>query len=500
MITRRIDLLSPSQQLAIKVASVIGRTFSYQILSQVYPAPEELATLDADLKTVARLDLTPLYEPEPELRYMFKHVITQEVSYGLLLFVQRQRLHRAVGEWYEGNYSADLAPYYPLLAHHWTRTVQSPPYEPDALQKAIDYSLKAGEQALRNDALVESLGHFTKALELIETLPESPQRDGMELHAQVLRAVPLMLTRGWANPDVGRAYERARELTRRLGESPQMFLALVGVFTYYLVRGNFRQAGEIGDVNYAVAQKSEDPELILEASQDRGAAHFYMGQTEQWHHPFSRAWVLISRCLLLQLRGEIAEMQATAREAIELAVSQGFPNWLAQGFVYLGWGMTARGDAEQGLAKIQEGLGIWRMTGAVLATPVFLYLLADAHHRAGQIEEARAVVNEALTLINQTEERLWEPELHRLNGDLYLPDSPSEAEGHFLRALEQARRQRARSNELRAAMSLVQLWYARGKTQAARDLLQPVYAAFTEGFGTRDLTQARELLHVLQKE
>ena len=561
VVTSRIDRLTPSQQLAIKVASVIGRVFAYRVLSQVHPASDEALKLDTDLNTISRLDLTPLDTPDPELRYVFKHIITQEVSYGLLLFAQRQRLHRAVGEWYEKNFAADLSPYYPLLAHHWTRTIQAPPIEPDAMQKAIDYSFKAGEQALRNDALMEALGHFTKALELIKTLPESPMRDGMELGAQVLRAVPLMLTRGWANPEVGAAYERAREITRTLGETPQMFLALVGVFTYYLVRGNFAQAMELGEVNLSVAQKSGDPELILEASQDIGAAHFYMGQleesqphlarvgelyvpekhhyhvfaygrdplavavqheslaywylgfpdkalersdfgmrlTEQWHHPFSRAWVLISRCFTMHLRGDVQGMQAAAQEAIGLAVAQGFPNWLAQGLVHLGWTIAAQGDTEQGLAKIREGLGIWRMTGAVLATPMFLYLLADAHARAGQIGEARTVVNEALTLTNQTEERVWEPEIHRFNGDLYLQDSPSEAEKHYQYALTQSRGQHARSNELRAAISLAKLWHSQGKTREARELLQPIYATFTEGFTTSDLVQAKELLGVLEK-
>jgi len=559
IVTSRIDLLSPSQQLAIKVASVIGRVFAFQVLSQVHPAPEDLASLDADLKRISRLDLTPLESTEPELRYMFKHIITQEVSYGLLLFAQRQRLHRAVGEWYEKNYAADLTPHYALLAHHWTHTVQIPPFDPDVLQKAIDYSFKAGEQALRNDALMESIEHFTKALELIHTLPESPQRDGMELGAQVLRAVPLTLTRGWANPDVGTAYERARELTKRLGESPQMFLALVGVFTYYLVRGDFRQASEIGDVNFSVAQQSEDPELILEASQDRGAAHFYMGQledslphlarvdelyvpekhhyhvfaygrdplavalqheslaywylgfpdkslessdkglrlTEEWHHPFSRAWVLISRCLTLHLRGDFEEMQVIAQQGIELAGTQGFPNWLAQGLVYLGWTIAAQGDVEQGIAKIREGLDIWRMTGAVLATPMFLYLLADAHARAGQLEEARSLVSEALDLMNRTEERVWEPELHRLHGDLYLQDSPAEAEKHFQRALSLAQEQGARSNQLRAATSFARLWRSQGKSREACGLLEPIYKTFTEGFSTRDLVQAKELLDEL---
>jgi predicted ATPase len=167
--------------------------------------------------------------------------------------------------------------------------------------------------------------------------------------------------------------------------------------------------------------------------------------------------------------------------------------------VYLGWTIAAQGDPEQGIAKIKEGLGIWRMTGSILATPMFLYLLADAHARAGQMEEARAAVNEALTLMNETEERVWEPEVHRLHGDLYLNESPEEAEKHFQRALTQSREQHARSNELRAAISLAKLWHSQGKSQQAHELLEPIYTAFTEGFDTADLKQAKELLILLEK-
>jgi predicted ATPase len=114
------------------------------------------------------------------------------------------------------------------------------------------------------------------------------------------------------------------------------------------------------------------------------------------------------------------------------------------------------------------------------------------------MEDARAAVNEALTLINETEERVWEPEIHRLHGDLYLQESTADAEKHFQRALTQSREQHALSNELRAAMSLAKLWHSQEKTQEARELLQSVYADFTEGFDTADLIQAKELLSDLK--
>ncbi|MBI3302237.1 MAG: guanylate cyclase, partial [Deltaproteobacteria bacterium] len=121
VIASRIDQLTPPQQLTLKVASVIGRVFAFHVLHDIYPVQETKAQLATSLDTLQRVDLTPLYAPEPDLAYLFKHVITQEVAYNLLLFAQRRELHCAVAEWYERTYTGDLAPFYPLLAHHWSK-------------------------------------------------------------------------------------------------------------------------------------------------------------------------------------------------------------------------------------------------------------------------------------------------------------------------------------------------------------------------------------------
>ncbi len=114
VITSRIDRLGASEQLTVKVASVIGRIFTYRVLRNIYPEPDEAFTILDHLANLERLDITPLETPEPELAYLFKHIITQEVVYNLMTFSQRQGLHRKAAAWFEEVYSEDLSPYYPL--------------------------------------------------------------------------------------------------------------------------------------------------------------------------------------------------------------------------------------------------------------------------------------------------------------------------------------------------------------------------------------------------
>ena len=168
VITSRIDRLEPRQQLVLKVASVIGRIFAYHVLRDVHPARQESKELLAHLHLLEQSDLTLQEMPEPNLAYIFKHVITQEVSYSLLLFAQRRQLHRAVAEWYEAQHQDDLAVYYPLLAHHWQNAIDTPQAEDTATEKALSYLDEAGRQALRNYANKEAIRFFSEALTLNE--------------------------------------------------------------------------------------------------------------------------------------------------------------------------------------------------------------------------------------------------------------------------------------------------------------------------------------------
>lgn len=167
VVTERIDRLNQHQQITLKAASVIGRVFRYSILRDIDPGHAE-PRLAEDLEGLQQLDITPLDTPEPNLAYIFKHAITQEVSYNLMLFAQRRELHQAVALWHERAHSADLAPYFSLLAYHWKHAENA--------AKALEYAEKAGEQALRSAAYQEAVGYFEQVLALDEA--QNPPRSG----------------------------------------------------------------------------------------------------------------------------------------------------------------------------------------------------------------------------------------------------------------------------------------------------------------------------------
>ena len=158
VITSRIDRLPPGHQLTLKAASVIGRVFAFRLLRDIHPLENDKSFLPDYLGELQQLDLTLLETPEPDLAYFFKHAITQEVAYNLMLFAQRRDLHRLVAEWYEKTYVEDLSPFYPLLAYHWDKA--------EVPVKSIDYLSKAGEQAHRSGAYREAVNFFGRAEEL----------------------------------------------------------------------------------------------------------------------------------------------------------------------------------------------------------------------------------------------------------------------------------------------------------------------------------------------
>lgn len=160
VITSRIDRLSTAHQLTLKVASVIGREFLLNMLSNVHPSRMKTSTLVEYLTTLTELGITELETPTPELTYLFKHVITQEVVYNLLTFAQRKHLHCVIADWHEMNYSEDLSPYYSRLAHHWLKG--------EAMERAIYYLDKAGEQALELYSNEDVIRFISIAIDLVE--------------------------------------------------------------------------------------------------------------------------------------------------------------------------------------------------------------------------------------------------------------------------------------------------------------------------------------------
>jgi len=188
-ITNRIDSLHPSQQLTLKVASVIGRIFAFRLLQAIHPIEADRLALSDCMETLTRLSLTLVESEAPDLAYIFKHALTQEVTYNLMLFSQRRQLHQAVAEWIEKNYEKNLESYYILLAHHWSQAAQTTETQRNdqALLKAVEYLDKAGEQAMQNYANKETIQFFSQALELDEKL-SGPEVGPIARERQIRRA------------------------------------------------------------------------------------------------------------------------------------------------------------------------------------------------------------------------------------------------------------------------------------------------------------------------
>ena len=215
-----------------------------------------------------------------------------------------------------------------------------------------------------------------------------------------------------------------------------------------------------------------------------------------------------------------------AEVAITRSTERGFPQLLALGIVLRGWVLAGRQQGMAGIAQIHEGLAAWRATGAELLRPYVHGWLAEAYRKVGQTHEGLIVLDEVLATVQETGERWWEAEIHRLKGELLLilaaqkEDSRTtptetaivaeqdiggagrsslllEAEACLLEARKIARRQQAKSLELRAALSLSALWQRQGQDDAARGLLDKTYGWFTEGFDTADLQAAKALLNEL---
>jgi predicted ATPase len=196
----------------------------------------------------------------------------------------------------------------------------------------------------------------------------------------------------------------------------------------------------------------------------------------------------------------MAAVHEHAEAVVALTTAQGFTLYTALGTGFRGWALAMQGQGEAGMAQVRQGLAAWRATGAALGVPYYCILLADVAAHLGHPADGFQALAEAHTHMEEHEERWWEAEIYRLRGVLLLRQTRPqrvEAETWLQRALDVARRQEAKSLELRAAMSLARLWQQQGKCAEARVLLTPIYGWFTEGFDTADLQEAKALLDAL---
>jgi predicted ATPase/class 3 adenylate cyclase len=545
----RLDRLGAAKEVA-QLAATLGREFSYELLQAV-------ASLDA---TALQQALEKLVESEilhqrgllPRARYVFRHALIQDAAYQSLLRSTRQQYHKHIAQTLAERFPEIKETQPELLAHHYT--------EAGLIAEAVPYWLQAGQRASRRSAHVEAVSHLTKGLELLATLPDGPEHVQQELRLQMALGTSLLATKGFAAPELGKAYTRARELCQQLGETPQLFPVLAGLRFFYTVHGEIQTSRELAEQMLRLAQSAEDHGLLLEAHYalaiplnllgellpalehceqtialydpraHRSQAFLYgmdagvtsrslaamvlwelgypdralergreaLGLAREVAHPFSLAYALVFACIIHLQRGEMQAVLESAEAVIALSREQGFSFWLAEGILLRGQVLTAPGDEESGIAQILEGIAGWRATGAQSYGSAFLGSLAEAYLKTGQTEKGTKVLTEALTLAENTGEHYQEAWLYQLKGELLRTQgSDVEAEQSFRTAIRIAQSQSAKSYELIAATGLARMLAKQGRRDEARTMLADIYGWFTEGFDTRDLKDAKALLDEL---
>jgi TOMM system kinase/cyclase fusion protein len=547
----RLDRLNTAKTVA-QLGAAIGRQFSYELLRAVCPMEE--ATLQQALGQLVDTELLYQTGLPPQATYVFKHALIQEAAYQSLLKRMRQQYHQQIAQMLAKRFPETVETQPELLAHHYT--------EAGLAAQAVSYWQHAGQRAIERSANVEAISHLTKGLEVLKTLPDATHRTRQELEAQTTLGPALMATKGAGAPEVERTYARARELCQQVGDTPQLFPVLYGLWLFYLVRAQLQTAQELGEQLLHLAQRTQEVALLLEAHRALGTSLFYLGELtparthleralalydphehhslafrsgqdpgvvcrgfvawalgmlgypdqalqrsretltlpQELSHAFSLAYALDFAARIHQLRREEQQTQEQAQALMALSREQGFTQRLATGTILWGWALTAQGQREEGVAQMRQGLAAFQATGAALAQPYYLALLAEAYGELGQAGEGLKVVARALATVHTTGEQFCAAELHRLQGKLLLAcaaEHDAEAAACFHQALDVARRQRAKVWELRAATSLSRLWQQQGKRTTARELLAPIYGWFTEGFDTADLQEAKVLLDEL---
>ena len=408
--------------------------------------------------------------------------------------------------------------------------------------------------------MAEAAAQIQKGLDQLKLLPDNPERQQLELELHSALGAVLIAVKGFAAPETGHVYARAQELWEKLG-SPTEFLHLpFGQSFYHVIRGELDLAQRFDENLLRLSHQRNDSAGLVLGHHSSGRTLFFRGgfassrshqeealtlydpisqrslvgqagfgprvgvrgflglalfclgfpdqalaqsnaaipEARRLAHPPSLAVSLTLGARLLSLVGDDAALDERADQLVAVTTEQGFAYWCAAGDIFRGWAKAKNGDLTEGISLLRSGSTAFRATGAEVYVPHHAALLARAYEIAGQIEEAVALLDDALQIVERTGERWLEAELYRHQGQLLLRQGHSEAaEELYRKALSIAAEQAAKLWELRAAASLARLRRARGRPAEARDLLAPVYGWFTEGFDTADLKEAKALIDEL---
>jgi class 3 adenylate cyclase/predicted ATPase len=479
LVMARLDRMEGDREVA-QLAATLGREMSYELLSAVATMDEE--ALAGELAKLVQAEILYPKGRPPRCTYIFKHALLEDALYNSLVKTRRQQFHRRIAEVLEARFPQTVETQPELVAHHFT--------EAGLTEKGIDYWLKAGRRSQQRSANAEAIGHLTKGLALVGALAESPERDALELRFLNPLGTAYLASRGYAAPEVGPVFCRARELCERVGEPKQRFAILWGTWIHNMVRADFRLCMDQSAEALEFAERFDDPGMRREALWMSGATRVFRADfagtrasletaltvdvdSEQsrswasvtgqyaavtsrgnlaaalWHlgypdraqnfarearelshqlaHPFSLGFALHCLGWVLHHCRIGAKLRTCAEDQIRIAAEQGFAWWHAMGLLYKAGASVLEGRPEEALSPFLKGLDAYRATGSVMALPFYLSMLLDAYTLAGRFEEAHRALDEALALAEKNDDRFQEAELYRLKGELLLAESSDEA-------------------------------------------------------------------------
>ena len=470
----RIDQLGAVEKELLQTAAVIGREFSLSLLTQVAQQNEDtLVPLLSHLQTAEFIYEQPAF---PEVEYTFKHALTQDVSYNSLLSERRQEVHARTAQ-------AIASLFHEQLNDRRLRELAYHSAQSGNTEKAVEYSQRAGEMALKRSTYTEAIRDFNYALDLLPALPHTPDRPQQELTLLISLGSCLMATKGYAAPEVERVYTRARELARGIGDLPQKFPVLFGLWRFHLVRGEYAAAGEMTEKLQRLSECMPDSDQFLPAQQALGLTAFRLGAFTDarahleravdmydpsvhgpenaqgvigqdpgvaslaflawmlWHlgypdqalqrsreaialareisHPYSLVFALHFGTAVHRFRREGALAQTQAEGVVALASEQGFPYFHAAGTYLRGWALAEQGQVEEGIADMLEGQRIWQESGIRQLGQVSLPLV-EAYGKLGRVADGLAVLSQAEAELDKSNEKWWQAELLRIRGELLL--------------------------------------------------------------------------------
>jgi class 3 adenylate cyclase/predicted ATPase len=551
----RLDRLGPAREVA-QIGAVIGRGFSYKLLQAVASMDDTL--LEAALEKLSDADIVLVEGVLPESDYRFKHALIQDAAYENLLKSRRQVLHRRIAETLRDRFADRAAAEPEVLAHHFTQAsltdaaiewwgkAGDQALRRSAFQEAIAHLGKAIEMAdksadsapqttapevtrarlqtsfghaliaARGDAAPETTAAFARAQKLAAVVDDPIERLSANYGLWVG-----FLSRGEAAQLRAITEVILRDIEAK-PPSPEAAVAhrLAGVTEWYL--GNFELARAHSGETLAMFDAQRDRDLAYRFGRDTGVsamvfmalALWPLGETDHAHrigeeglaravasgHALTMVYGLFQYALLHVVRRDATTTASLAETVVRLAREHGMPLYSAYGQFLEPWARWHLGDREGGLDAMRRGIAACHDMDNLVFTTLFETVLAEAEAEAGEIEIALASIDRTVALTERTGQRWNAADTHRVRGEILLKRDPVNtalAEEAFLTAIAIAQQQKARSFELRAALSLAKLYESTGRAVDAYAALAPALEGFSPKPEFPEIAEAQTLLAAL---